>query len=166
MTKAKGFLDLPKGSKATKHSLQPKDAEPLKYGYGYFSYHKCEPDSAAARFAQIQINRKHPMWMGMSLKRFFAGISRFTKKMDQTFPSKVPKLTDAQMEGPDFEIIPPPPGREFLSAICGLRILEKEGVIKIRTIGGEHYLIPTEKFVNDLEKGIKWVVAREQKMSA
>lgn len=133
----------------------PKEVEALKKGYGYFCYHKCEPEFAAIRFAQIQIGEKFSHWMGMSLRRFFIGETRVTDRKYMKYPAELPELTEQEEEGPGMELLPMSPDREFLFWLCGLSRLRRLGVLEVKKVDGEDFLFPTEKFLHDLTKGIQ-----------
>lgn len=151
----RGFVPTPKPFSATVQT--PFDTIPLKECFGYFSYGKCEPEQAAVRFAQIQIREKFSQWMGMSVRRFFAGNTRVWRRTYNRLPKQLPILSDAEMDGATYETIPPPTEKERLFWFCGLRRLERLGVLEVRHTEGEDYLFPTEKFARDLTSSLKHV---------
>ncbi|MDD5289927.1 MAG: hypothetical protein PHT40_01840 [Patescibacteria group bacterium] len=147
-----GFVILPETHPTRFFKSRPATSEPICDGSDFFNFGKCEPEIVATRFANIQIRAKLPNWSGMSVKRFFFG----TEKMGwwKKVPHLIPVLTEKEEDGPAVEIFPSPPGREYLFYICDLRRLERLGLLEFFEIDGEHYIIPTAKFVLAYEQGV------------
>ncbi|NTW13793.1 MAG: hypothetical protein HGA31_02050 [Candidatus Moranbacteria bacterium] len=153
----KGYCDLTEKSPVLECALKPT---PLYEGYGYFNYGKYEPDRAALRMAGLLGVEKFPEWKGVSLRRFFIGDAVVAKKVYATYPAILPEMTEEQEEGRFFEKIPKPVEHDVADWLTGLSILRRLGVVEVVEKEGESYLLPTTRFVADLEKGIAWVDER------